>query len=239
MKKIYTICVICVLKKKYMIKLSEIVKAYPDGKSNKNYVLRGVKLSVAKGEFIAIMGASGSGKTTLLSILGTLTQPDSGSYLLDGEAVFAAGQTDYSAIRNRKVGFVFQEHRLMQQLCVLDNILLPALAFQPKATGAQTEYAQFLMEMTGIASLSGQYPSYISGGEAGRTALCRALVMKPAVLLADEPTGQLDAENAQNITSLLQKINRELGTTVLMVSHSMQTASAAKRILTLKNGLLS
>ncbi|MDR1155453.1 MAG: ABC transporter ATP-binding protein [Bacteroidales bacterium] len=221
-----------------MIKLSGIVKTYPDG-NHKNYVLRGVNLSIGKGEFIAIMGASGSGKTTLLSILGTLMQPDSGSYLLDGEAVFAVRQTDYSAIRNRKIGFVFQEHRLLPQLCVLDNILLPALAFQSKTTVAQSEYAQFLMEMTGIASLAGQYPSSISGGEAGRAALCRALVMKPALLLADEPAGQLDAENARNITSLLQKINRELGTTALMVSHSAEMASAAGRILTLKNGLLS
>jgi ABC-type lipoprotein export system ATPase subunit len=223
-----------------MIKLSEIVKSYPDGHERRNHVLRGISLDVARGEFIAVTGASGSGKTTLLSILGTLTMPDSGTYILDGEPLFGDGrQVNYPAIRNRKIGFVFQSHRLMPQYCVRDNILLPALASQSEATAEQVDYAQFLMEMTGIARLAAQYPASLSGGEAGRTALCRALVMRPAVVLADEPTGQLDAENARTIVALLQQINRELGTTILMVSHSTETAAAAGRALTIRNGLLS
>lgn len=127
----------------------------------------------------------------------------------------------------------------MPQLCLRDNILLPVLASRLKASDEQLEYAKVLMELTGIDSLARQFPQQLSGGEAGRTALCRALIMKPALLLADEPTGQLDASTSRSIILLLQKINRELGTTIIMVSHSAQTASAAQRILTLDNGLLS
>ena len=222
-----------------MIKLSGITKTYPDGNNRFKQVLRGVNLSVSRGEFIAVMGASGSGKTTLLSILGALALPDGGSYLLDGEEVFNRKPTELARLRNRSFGFVFQEHRLAPQLCLRDNILLPALAFSPKASQEQVEYAKLLMELTGIISLAGQFPQQVSGGEAGRTALCRALIMKPALLLADEPTGQLDSETSRNIISLLQTINRELKTTILMVSHSADTAAAAQRILTLDNGLLS
>jgi ABC-type lipoprotein export system ATPase subunit len=218
-----------------MIILSGITKTFPDGGNKQNAVLRGVEMAVAGGDFVAIEGASGSGKTTLLSILGTLTQPDAGSYVLNGKEILTAG-IDHSAVRNKHIGFVFQDHRLMPQLCVLDNILLPTLAYSSKASAQQTEYARQLMNMTGIAALAHQYPATLSGGEASRTALCRALIMKPLLLLADEPTGQLDAENAKNIASLLTKINVELGTTIVMVTHSKETAAIAKRILTLRNG---
>ena len=199
-------------------------------------MLRGINLEVEKGEFIAIMGASGSGKTTLLSILGTLIPPDSGSYFLAGQDMSAA--SDNPRIRNRSVGFIFQEHRLMPQLSVQDNILLPTLAYQPRAYGAQLEYAARLMELAGISSLAKRYPHTLSGGEAGRAALCRSLLMKPLLLLADEPTGQLDADNARQIVALLSRVNKELQTTILMVTHSVETAAVAHKILTLKNGLL-
>ncbi|KAA6319321.1 Lipoprotein-releasing system ATP-binding protein LolD [termite gut metagenome] len=220
-----------------MIRLSGIIKTFPDGENKQNHVLRGVKMEVSKGDFVAIEGASGSGKTTLLSILGTLIQPDGGSYLLDGKEMLTAG-VDHSAVRNKYIGLVFQDHRLMPQYCILDNILLPTLAYSPQTNSSQTEYARQLMDLTGIASLAYQYPQTVSGGEASRTALCRSLIMKPLLLLADEPTGQLDAENAQNIASLLTKINKELGTTIVMVTHSKETASVAQRIVMLKNGLL-
>jgi ABC-type lipoprotein export system ATPase subunit len=195
-------------------------------------------MEVVKGEFIAIMGASGSGKTTLLSLLGTLIQPDSGSYLLNGEEMTTAGAAAYPVIRNKYIGFIFQEHRLMPQLSVLDNILLPTLAYQPRAYVAQLNYAERLMELSGISSLAKRYPHTLSGGEASRTALCRALIMKPLLLLADEPTGQLDADNARNIVSLLSRVNKELETTLLMVTHSAEVAAAAQKIWTLKNGKL-
>jgi ABC-type lipoprotein export system ATPase subunit len=221
-----------------MIKLFGIKKSFPDGENKRSEVLRGVDMAVSAGEFVAITGASGSGKTTLLSILGTLMMPDSGAYMLESEDIYRNKNADYAGIRNRKIGFVFQERRLMPQLDLLGNILLPTLASQPKADKDQKEYARFLMEMAGIASLSKRHPTEVSGGEAGRAALCRALAMKPLVLLADEPTGQLDSENAEGIVSLLKKVNRELGTTIILVSHSKETVAAAGRILTLKNGIL-
>lgn len=221
-----------------MIQLSEIKKQFVDGQNSFNQVLRGVNLNIEKGDFIAIKGASGSGKTTLLSILGTLLQPDGGSYLLDGVEMNKIG-VDYSVVRNQKIGFVFQDHRLMPQLTALENILLPTLAFQNKTEKAQAEYAKQLMELTGISSMVAQYSDTLSGGEASRVALCRALIMKPLLLLADEPTGQLDAENARNIALLLAKINKALGTTIVMVTHADETAAIAHKNCTLKDGYLS
>jgi len=220
-----------------MLRLSGITKKFPDGENSFNQVLRGVNMNIEKGDFVAIRGASGSGKTTLLSILGTLLLPDEGSYVLDNVQINTPG-VDYSAVRNQKIGFVFQDHRLMHQLTALENILLPTLAFQNKADDAQINYAKQLMELTGITSVANQYPETLSGGEASRTALCRALIMKPLLVLADEPTGQLDAENARNIALMLAKINKELGTTIVMVTHSDETAGVANRILTLENGVL-
>ena len=220
-----------------MIRLSGITKKYPDGENSFNHVLRGVNMNIETGDFVAIRGASGSGKTTLLSILGTLLLPDTGSYVLNGMEINTPG-VDYSAVRNQKLGFVFQDHRLLPQLTALENILLPTLAFQNKADDSQVNYAMQLMELTGIASVAGQYPETLSGGEASRTALCRALIMKPLCILADEPTGQLDAENARNIALMLAKINKELRTTIVMVTHSDETATVANRILTLKDGVL-
>ena len=221
-----------------MLRLSGITKRYPDGQNGFNHVLRGLSMSVEKGDFVAIRGASGSGKTTLLSILGTLLLPDSGSYMLDNREINTPG-VDYSAVRNQQLGFVFQDHRLMPQLTAMENILLPTLAFQHKAEDAQINYAKALMELTGIGSVVGQFPDTLSGGEASRTVLCRALIMKPLLLLADEPTGQLDAENARNVALMLAKVNKELGTTIVMVTHSDETAAVANSVLTLKDGVLS
>jgi len=220
-----------------MIQLSGITKKYSDGENSLNHVLCGVNLNVEKGDFVAIKGTSGSGKTTLLSILGTLLQPDEGSYVLDGIKINTP-DINYSIIRNRKLGFVFQDHRLIPQLTALENILLPTLAFQNKSEDSQVDYAKQLMELTSIASIAAQYPESLSGGEASRVALCRALIMKPLFVLADEPTGQLDAKNARNVALLLVKINKELGATIVMVTHDDETAVVANRILMLKDGKL-
>ncbi len=220
-----------------MIKLSGITKSYPDGEIRVNHVLRGVELHIEKGDFVAIKGVSGSGKTTLLSILGTLLLPDSGSYLLDGKEILIPG-VDHSLVRNKNIGFVFQEHRLMPQYCAMENILLPVLAYQSKVNLEQEEYARQLMEITGISGIAKQYPSTLSGGESGRVALCRALIMKPLLVLADEPTGQLDYENARNIALLLSEINKGLHTTIIMVTHSEEVSAIANSILILKDGVL-
>jgi len=220
-----------------ILKLSNIQKSYRDGENKLNHVLRGVNMEIEKGEFVAIKGRSGSGKTTLLSILGTLLPPDSGSYLLNGIEM-ASVTVDHSEIRNKQIGFVFQDHRLMPQLTALENILLPTLAGKSKATTEETDYARQLMELTHISEVANQYPQTLSGGEASRVAVCRALIMKPLLLLADEPTGQLDTDNARNIATLLTEINKSLQTTIVMVTHSDETSAVAHRILTLKQGIL-
>ena len=221
-----------------MIALNNINKSFQDGEKRVNHVLRDLSLQVADGEFVAIKGASGAGKTTLLNILGTLLKHDSGSYRLDGKDLTATDM-DLAAIRNAKIGFVFQDHRLMPQFDVLQNILLPTLATKNSSTAEEVAYAQKLMELTHIASLAHQYPVTLSGGESSRVAVCRALVMKPAVLLADEPTGQLDRENALNIAQLLADMNKELHTTIVMVTHSDEVSSVADRVLNLKEGKIA
>ena len=146
-----------------LIKLSNIKKSFRDGENQLNNVLRGINMEIGKGEFVAIKGASGSGKTTLLSILGTLLQPDGGSYLLDEAEMTTAG-VDHSLVRNKQLGFVFQDHRLMPQYTVLENILLPALAYASRTGKEETEYAHRLLELTHISGVAHQYPSTLSGG---------------------------------------------------------------------------
>ncbi|MDR1730388.1 MAG: ABC transporter ATP-binding protein [Prevotellaceae bacterium] len=220
-----------------LIKLKDIQKSYPDGENRLNRVLQGVDMEVRKGEFIAIKGASGSGKTTLLSILGTLLMPDSGSYFLNNTDMTAPG-IDCPLVRNKQIGFVFQDHRLLPQYTAMENILLPALAHKSKAGEEEIDYARRLMELARIRGVANQYPHTLSGGEASRVAVCRALIMKPLLVLADEPTGQLDRENAKNIASLLSEINKDIQTTIVMATHSDETSSVAHCILTLKEGKL-
>ena len=220
-----------------MIKLSNIQKNYQDGENRLNHVLRGINMEVEKGEFVAIKGASASGKTTLLSILGTLLQPDSGSYLLNDTEINSK-DVNLSEIRNKQIGFVFQDHRLMPQYTALENILLPTLAFKSQSNKEEMDYARHLLELTGISEAASQYPHTLSGGEASRVAVCRALIMKPLLLLADEPTGQLDIENARNIASLLYDINKTLNTTIIMVTHSDEVSLVAKRVFILENGVV-
>jgi len=220
-----------------VIEIRNIHKSYHDGQDRLNHVLRGINLEINKGEFIAIKGPSGSGKTTLLSILGTLLQPDTGSYLLNGTEMITTG-VDHSLVRNKQIGFVFQDHRLMPQYTALENILLPTLAYAAETKKEEIEYARQLLELTGISHVAHQYPHTLSGGEASRVSVCRSLIMEPLLVLADEPTGQLDAKNAHNIASLLSEINKTLHTTIIMVTHSDETSSFAHRILTLKEGII-
>ncbi len=220
-----------------LIELVAIQKSFHDGENRLNHVLRGVNLRVEQGDFVAIKGASGSGKTTLLSLLGTLLTPDSGRYFLNGREI-TGGSIDLSQVRNRQIGFVFQDHRLLAPYTVKENILLPLLADATQVDAAAEARAEELMRLTRIERLANAYPTTLSGGEASRVAVCRALIRQPLLLLADEPTGQLDRENAQNIASLFKELNQTLGTTILMVTHSDETSAYAKRILNLTGGVI-
>ena len=220
-----------------LIEMTGIRKHFRDGSERLNEVLRGIDLTVERGDFLAIKGASGSGKTTLLSVLGLLIRPDGGEYRLDGNRLFE-DEADDARTRNERIGFVFQDHRLLPQYTVLENILLPTLAYQATSKREQVERARGLMRSTGIEALADRYPAGLSGGESSRVALCRALIMNPALVLADEPTGQLDADNARAIAGLLAGMNQEMGTTVIMVTHSDEMASYAKQVRILNKGCL-
>ena len=220
-----------------LIELVAIQKSFHDGDNRLNHVLRDVNLRVEQGDFVAIKGASGSGKTTLLSILGTLLTPDAGRYFLNGQEI-TNGLVNLASVRNRQIGFVFQDHRLLAPYTVKENILLPLLADATQVEAAAEARAEELMRLTRIERLANAYPATLSGGEASRVAVCRALIRQPLLLLADEPTGQLDRENAQNIASLFKELNQTLDTTILMVTHSDETSAYAKRILNLIGGVI-
>ena len=215
--------------------LNNIHKSFTDGASNTRSVLQGISVTIEQGDFVAITGVSGSGKTTLLNVLGTLLTPDSGEYIINGTNV-TLPSVELEEIRNKHIGFVFQDFRLLPQYTAKENILIPLLANASKVTAEQEEYAEFLIKTLGIEHIKNQTPSTLSGGEKARVSICRALINRPSLLLADEPTGQLDAENAEVIASLLQKVNEEFGTTIILVTHDSNIASKAKRTLRLANG---
>ena len=218
-----------------LVQLNQIFLSYPDGES-KIEVLRGLSLNVRHGEVVAVTGPSGSGKSTLLSIIGAMLKPDDGEYLFDGVSVSDLDDFARAKFRNRSIGFIFQDHRLLPQFTAKENILLPALANQRQPTKEQEERADYLLQSTGIAVLAHKYPEHMSGGECQRVAICRALIMSPKLLLADEPTGLLDAVNADKITDLLLSINVSEKCTLMMVTHAERVAQKAEKVYCLQNG---
>lgn len=218
--------------------LNDISKQYDDGIGHQRLVLHGVSLEMSHGDFVAVTGVSGSGKTTLLNILGTLVSPDSGTYLLDGHHINDMDDEALRTIRNQSIGFVFQDHRLLPQLTAWQNILLPVMASRKSPSDDDLAWARQLTEMLGIAQVSHQMPSTLSGGEKSRVALSRALMMRPRLLLADEPTGQLDKLHAHEVGELLREVNQHLGMTIVLVTHDADLASVAPTIYQLANGQL-
>lgn len=225
-----------------MLQLDKITKRFTDGQRQLT-VLDGLCLQVDEGEFIAITGESGSGKTTLLSILGTLMPIDEGRYLMRGEEVTVQYDKSPSEkichLRNKEIGFVYQDHRLLPQFTVLQNILLPTLATKKVSTEEEHQHAMTLLQFMDILSLKDRPVTQLSGGEQARVSICRALINRPAILLADEPTGQLDASNAQTIARLFQQVNTQLHTTIIMATHSAEMAKVAQKNYRLKDGVLS
>ena len=219
-----------------MLRLENITKRFVDG-SRVLTVLDDLSLEVEEGEFVAITGESGAGKTTLLNILGTLILADEGRYLIKGED-FPNSSRQICQLRNKEIGFVYQDHRLLPQFTVWQNILLPTLVTKNASTEDEQRRAQELMDFMGIAELKNSPVTQLSGGEQTRVAICRALINQPAILLADEPTGQLDAANAQTIATLFQQVNTQLHTTIIMATHSAEMAKAAGKVFHLANGKL-
>ena len=223
-----------------MIELKNITKRFADGQRALT-VLDDLSLKVDEGEFIAITGESGAGKTTLLNILGTLIPADEGFYLIRDEEVVTTEKDSLERIchlRNKEIGFVYQDHRLLPQFTVWQNILLPTLATKSGSTEEEEQRAMELLEFTGIIALKDSPVTQLSGGEQTRVAICRALINQPSILLADEPTGQLDAANAQTIAQLFQQVNIQLHTTIIMATHSAEMAKVAQRTYLLEKGKL-
>jgi ABC-type lipoprotein export system ATPase subunit len=219
-----------------MLSLKNISKSF----IQRGIVLDNLSLDVKEGETIGIMGPSGSGKTTLMNIAGLLDKPDSGEIIFrsTSTANFTVNESAY--YRNKNVGFVFQEHLLLPYLSVSDNIFLPLLAsgYSKDELAIRTEFILKLMEKTSIFNLKEKYPMQISGGEAQRVSLIRALANSPSILLADEPTGSLDAKNAENMGELLLEMNRQYGITIILATHSKDLAGKMSRVLQIENGKL-
>jgi putative ABC transport system ATP-binding protein len=217
-----------------MIELKAIARRYRTGGQTVN-ALDGVDLGIARGEFVGITGPSGSGKSTLLNVLGCLDRPDAGHYLLEGTDVAGLDDGQLSDLRNRRIGFVFQSFHLMPRLTVLENVLLPMrFARTPFAHDVEAR-ARELLERVGLGARMTHRPSELSGGQMQRAAIARALVLDPALLLADEPTGNLDSKSAADILALLHELHAA-GQTVVMVTHDMALAASLPRQVRMKDG---
>jgi ABC-type lipoprotein export system ATPase subunit len=220
-----------------MLTLKNISKSF----LQRGLVLNDLHLEVNEGDAISVSGPSGSGKTTLLNIIGLLDRPDSGEVLFRGEKVLGYNQEESALYRNRNIGFVFQDHLLLPYLTVFENILLPLVASKTSDADyrQKADEARRMMEKTGITGIASKYPYHISGGEAQRATLVRALVNQPSLLLADEPTGSLDRRNAENLGDLLTEMNREYGTTLILATHSLDLAYRMKIQYILYEGKLT
>lgn len=219
-----------------IIEVKNICKSFGE-KDNRTVVLDNISLTAEKGEFISLMGASGSGKSTLLYLLGGLDNPDSGEIFIEGKNISEMHDKELSKLRRESVGFVFQFFNLVQNLTVEDNILLP-LVMDGKKPEKYSERLDGILEKVGLSDKRKSYPNQLSGGQQQRCAIARAVIYEPKILLADEPTGNLDSKNGSEVMELFSRINKDNGITILMVTHSPECAAYSDRIITLSDGKL-
>jgi len=219
------------------IELRDVHKEYQRD-SQKIPVLSGLTLAVAEGDYVALMGPSGSGKTTLLNLVGGIDQPSRGQVIVHGTDISRLGGRTLAQWRSRHIGFIFQLYNLIPVLTALQNVELPLLLHKMSG-GERKKRAQTALELVGLGDRLGHFPRQLSGGQEQRVAIARALVSDPEVLLADEPTGDLDRKSAEEILVLLERLNREYGKTILMVTHDPHAAERAKRMVNLDKGVLS
>ena len=220
-----------------VLRLENVYKQYESEDCSPVKVLKGISLTVKRGNSIAIVGPSGCGKSTLLNILGSLDSPTSGNIQLDGQELANLSEPELATVRNQKIGFIFQSHHLLPQCSVLENVLVPTLAEKGKASFDAIERAKQLLERSGLEHRLTHRPSQLSGGECQRVAVVRALINQPSLILADEPTGALDYSNAEAMTELLVKLNLEDQTTLIVVTHSTELAAKMGATYKLQNGI--
>ena len=220
------------------LEVRDVAKEYPT-RAGALAVLRGVNLTLNRGDALAVMGPSGSGKSTLLHILGTLDRPTAGTVRLEGTDPFALPERELAAFRNRRIGFVFQDHHLLPQCSVLENVLIPTLVNTATRPADTEAYARDLLDRVGLGGRLDHRPAELSGGERQRVAVARALVLKPILLLADEPTGNLDRKNAQAVGDLLLELHRRENTILVVVTHSADLAKLLPQRMEMNDGTLS
>lgn len=217
-----------------IIRLDHIHKIYKMG-DIEVHALRGVSLTIRQGEFIAVMGVSGSGKSTMMNIIGCLDQPTRGTYILDGRDVSKLSKDDRADIRNQKIGFVFQGFNLLARTSAIENVELPML-YAGIGTAERRRRAQEALEAVGLAGRENSHPNQLSGGQQQRVAIARALVSHPTIILADEPTGALDSRTSVEVMEIFQRLNRERGITLLLVTHEHDIAEYAQRVVIFRDG---
>jgi lipoprotein-releasing system ATP-binding protein len=220
-----------------LVQVLDVHKSFPMG-GQQVTALRGVSFDIGRGEFLAIVGASGAGKSTLLQILGTLDHPTGGRVLFDGRDVFGLPEDEQADFRNKQIGFVFQFHHLLPEFTALENVCLPALIQNRPRADIEAEAASLLNDV-GLEHRLQHKPGELSGGEQQRVAVARALMQRPALVLADEPTGNLDTHTGEALFSLLRKLNRERGTTFVIVTHNDKLSSQADRIVRMEDGTIA
>ncbi len=213
-----------------MIKIQNIHRSFDNLQ-----VLKGVDLQVGKGEIVAIIGPSGAGKTTLLQIIGTLDKPDAGSVVIDGVDVFALNDNELAAFRNKHIGFIFQFHQLLPEFTALENVMMPALIGGEEHRAAKERATELLTEL-GLVERLQHKPQQLSGGENQRVAAARAMMMKPSVILADEPSGSLDSANKQELHRLLLDMRKRFGQTLIIVTHDPELAAISDRVIEMRDG---
>lgn len=218
-----------------MLQLRDVQKVYRTDRLE-TVALSDINLTIEKGEFVSIMGPSGSGKSTLLNLLGLLDMPTKGSVRFDGEMLTTYKDKHIAQLRNRKIGFVFQTFHLINDLRVLDNVELPLLYRRMFSGKERRSYAQEALDRVGLSSRTNHFPSQLSGGQQQRVAIARAIVGKPTLLLADEPTGNLDSQMGEEIMEILQELNKQAGTTLVMVTHDPRMAERTHRTIRIFDG---
>jgi len=219
-----------------IVKVKDLYKIYGHGPAA-THALRGVDIDVIPGEFVAIMGRSGSGKSTLLHILGLLDTPTRGEVLIDNKDVFKMTERERARFRLEKLGYVFQEYSLLGEMTILENVYLPALCLD--RDNNYRKRAEAMLDTVGLSERLKHYPNEVSGGEQQRAAIARSLINRPAILFADEPTASLDITSARNVLELFGKLNKELGQTIVMVTHEPEDEKYVDRVIQLKDGLVS